>query len=341
MNSNIAGNGRGNRGKVKKLTIGDVAEHLGVSKTTVSRAISGKGRISEETRARVMEYIEETDYKPNVIAKGLAQSKTYNVAVILPVDCNLAELPFFQNCMCGICEAASGRDYDVLTVYTKAGETGDLERIISNHKIDGVILSRTLVKDAAAEYIKEKRVPLVAVGSSPDETLVQVDHDHRSACCELTMNLLNKGLRRLGLIGGNESHVVTRSRYEGFADAFRMAGRPVDRELIYPGVEQQEEIKKAVKELLIRKAECIVCMDDMICNHVLQELEEEGIKVPEQVEIASFYAGITTENTTHPVMALEFDARKLGYVTCNTLIDLIEGNEIAAKQLLPYAVKEM
>jgi len=152
--------------------------------------------------------------------------------------------------------------------------------------------------------------------------------------------LLNKGIRRLGLIGGNESHIVTRSRYEGFADAFRMAGRPVERELIYLGEEQQPGIAQAVKELLEKKTECIVCMDDMICNHVLKDLEESGIKVPEQVKIASFYAGITTENTAHPVMTLEFNAKKLGYVTCNTLIDLIEGKETAARQLLPYAVKE-
>ena len=61
----------------KKLTIADVAEYLGVSKTTVSRAISGKGRVSEETRKRVLQDIDQMDYKPNVIAKGLAQSKTY------------------------------------------------------------------------------------------------------------------------------------------------------------------------------------------------------------------------------------------------------------------------
>lgn len=59
----------------KNITIADVAEALGVSKTTVSRAISGKGRIGQETRDRVLKYIEEHDYKPNVIAKGLAQSK--------------------------------------------------------------------------------------------------------------------------------------------------------------------------------------------------------------------------------------------------------------------------
>ncbi len=324
---------------MKKITIADVAEHLGVSKTTVSRAISGKGRISEETRARVMAYIEAADYKPNVIAKGLAQSKTYNVAVILPVDCNLAELPFFQNCMCGICKAASDRDYDVLTVYTKAGETGDLERIISNHKIDGVILSRTLVKDAAAEYIKEKNVPLVAIGSSPDETLVQVDHDHRSACCELTRNLMAKGILRFGLIGGNESHIVTRNRYEGYTDAFRMMGRPVERELVHLGVEQAEEIESAVESLLARNVECIVCMDDMLCNHVLKKLDRENISVPGQVEVASFYGGILKENTMYPVTTLEFDAKKLGYVTCNTILDMIEGKETAAKQLLPYTVR--
>ena len=68
----------------KNITIADVAEALGVSKTTVSRAISGKGRIGQETRDRVLKYIEEHDYKPNVIAKGLAQSKTYNLCVVMP-----------------------------------------------------------------------------------------------------------------------------------------------------------------------------------------------------------------------------------------------------------------
>ncbi|MBP3577323.1 MAG: LacI family DNA-binding transcriptional regulator, partial [Lachnospiraceae bacterium] len=95
----------------KKLTIADVADYLGVSKTTVSRAISGKGRVSEETRKRVQQYIDQMDYKPNVIAKGLAQSKTFNIAVVIPADCDMQELPFFQNCMCGICDAAAKRDY--------------------------------------------------------------------------------------------------------------------------------------------------------------------------------------------------------------------------------------
>ncbi|MCI6649047.1 MAG: LacI family DNA-binding transcriptional regulator, partial [Lachnospiraceae bacterium] len=65
-----------------KITIDDIARALGVSKTTVSRALSGKGRISDSTKKRVMEYAREHDYKPNVMARGLAQSRTYNIAVV-------------------------------------------------------------------------------------------------------------------------------------------------------------------------------------------------------------------------------------------------------------------
>ena len=323
----------------KKLTIADVAEHLGISKTTVSRAISGKGRVSEETRRRVQMYIDKMDYKPNVIAKGLAQSKTFNIAVMLPMDCDMEELPFFQNCMCGICEAAAKREYDVLTVYSAAGGLGSLERIVSNHKVDGVVLTRTLIEDAAADYLKRRKIPVVAVGSSTDMSLVQVDHDHRSACRELTQHLLKQGIRRVGLIGGNESHMVTRNRYEGFADAFRLAGLPIDMNLVCFGVEKAREIESVVEDLVEKKAECIVCMDDMICNHVMQKLREMDRNLLNTIKVVSFYGGVSGSVLASQVETVEFDAKKLGTVTCNTLLDVIEGRQIATKQLLPYKLR--
>lgn len=324
-----------------KLTIADVAAHLGVSKTTVSRAISGKGRVSEETRRRVQSYISQMNYKPNVIAKGLAQSKTFNVAVMLPKDCDMQELPFFQNCMCGICEAAAKRDYDVLVVYAAAGELGAIERIITNRKVDGVILSRTLVDDDAASYLKKRNIPVVAVGSSTDMSLIQVDHDHRSACRELTAHLLKQGIHNIGLIGGNESHMVTRNRYEGFADAFRMAGLPVDRNLVYLGAEKTKEIEQAVECLMKKKAECIVCMDDMICNHVVGRIRAIDASLLNFVKVASFYGGISGSALAEHVETVEFDAKKLGFVTCNTLLDVIDDRQIAVRQLLPYKLRLM
>ena len=150
----------------KNITIADVAEALGVSKTTVSRAISGKGRIGQETRDRVLKYIEEHDYKPNVIAKGLAQSKTYNLCVVMPGEYDVVDLTFFQECLFGIQEIAGIMEYDILLSICKNNDISSLERIISNRKVDGVILMRTFVEDRQIEYLQEKKVPFVTIGSS-------------------------------------------------------------------------------------------------------------------------------------------------------------------------------
>ena len=79
----------------KKMTIHDVADQLGVSISTVSRAISGKGRIGSATRKKVLDFIEAHDYHPNGIAKSLAQAKTNNIAMIIPEVRELVAFPFF------------------------------------------------------------------------------------------------------------------------------------------------------------------------------------------------------------------------------------------------------
>ena len=120
----------------KKITIDDIARDLGVSKTTVSRAISGKGRIGKETVERVNEYIRKCNYKPNVLAKGLAQSKTFNLGMIMPGEYELVDLPFFQRCMMGVCEVASAMDYDVVISMVNGNDMSQLERILDNHKVE-------------------------------------------------------------------------------------------------------------------------------------------------------------------------------------------------------------
>lgn len=209
----------------KTLTIADIADALGVSKTTVSRAISGKGRIGSETRERVLKYIDAHNYTPNVIAKSLAQNKTYNLAVVMPGDYELIDLPFFQNCIMGIQEIASSFDYDMLLTVCNNADVTKLERIVRNRKVDGVILLRSFMDDVQVEYLQEKNVPFVVTGSSNYKGVVQVDNDHRAACRELTSILLMKRMKKIALIGGNEEHVVTQSRLMGFKDAFAEIGR--------------------------------------------------------------------------------------------------------------------
>lgn len=153
-----------------------------MSKTTVSRAISGKGRIGKATRERVLAYIEEHNYKPNVLAKGLAQLKTYNIGVMLPEDYTVVDLPFFQSCLVGIEETAISLDYDILLTMSRGRDCAQLVRMVENHKVDGVILMRTFTEDAHVEYLKSQNIPFVTVGSSNYEGVVQVDNDHHAAC---------------------------------------------------------------------------------------------------------------------------------------------------------------
>lgn len=327
---------RSDRLENRKITISDVAEALNVSKTTVSRAISGKGRISEDTRHRVLDYIEANDYKPNVIAKGLAQKKTFNIALVIPGDCNLVDMPFFQNSMQGICEEASANDYDVMLVTTSGTSTTNLERMLANNKVDGVILSRSIVKDRATAFLKEQQIPFVLMGTSKDEKVLQVDNDHKAGCMELVRCMLHSGMTRIGLIGGSRSYVVNRTREQGYREAFRIAQTTLDETLIFEDCDNRNSVELAVKKLLKAEAEGIICMDDAICSSVLQILGGKKISVPDQMQIASFYDSSLLMNNKPAITSLLFDDKALGALTCRVLLKYIQGEEVQGRTLLGY-----
>ena len=321
-----------------KITISDVAQALGISKTTVSRAISGKGRIGEQTRQRVLDYIKENHYQPSVVAKGLAQSKTYNVGWVIPGDMLVTDLPFFQRCLMGVSEVAAQADYDIIIAMVFENDISQLERIVKNHKVDGIILGRTLVNDKPAKFLEENDVPFVVVGSSKDNQVIQVDNDHIAACKELTSILVMKGVRKFALIGGNSNHVVNQTRYEGFVKGLEDNKVPFSRDDVYVDAEDAVTIERAVDEILRNGVDCVVCMDDYICHTVLNKLCREGVKVPEQIKVASFYNSAMLEESNPPITTLQYDPKKLGSVACQTLFDYIDGKEIHKKSLLSYEV---
>lgn len=328
------------KGSEKNITIADVAEALGVSKTTISRAISGKGRIGKETRERVLAYIEEHDYKPNVIAKGLAQSKTYNICVAMPGEYDVVDLTFFQECLFGIQEIAGSMEYDILLSICRTNDISSLERIIANHKVDGVILMRTFVEDEQIDFLQTKNVPFVTIGSTSTnyKGVIQVDHNHKSACKELTSIILMKQMEKIALIGGNEEHVVTQSRLRGFREAYEKMGEVIDPTMLFLNLDNHVVIDKIVEEVLERKAECILCMDDAVCSRVLKKLREKHVKVPKDIRVASFYNSSVLENNVPSITSLSFDAKELGMVACKTVLDVIEGAEVETRTLLPYEV---
>ncbi len=321
-----------------RMTISDVAEALGVSKTTVSRAISGKGRIGNETRDRVLKFINEHNFTPSAVAKGLAESKTYNIGWVIPGDYDLVDLPFFQNCLLGISEMASPMQYDILVSLITGKDISQLERAVTNHKIDGAILSRTLENDAPAEYLLSAGVPYVAIGLSDMKNTIQVDNDHKNACRELTSLLILKGITNMGLIGGNRNHMVTKYRYKGFLAAFKEAGISPSPDQLILDVDNQIKADKAVETLIKKKVDCIVCMDDSLCQYTLNKLKKEGINVPTDIKVASFYNSPQLEANTPSITALNFDAISLGREACRVLLNYIDGKEVEQRTLLGYDI---
>ena len=322
----------------KNITISDVAEALGVSKTTVSRAISGKGRIGEVTRLRVLEYIEQCDYKPNVIAKSLAQSKTFNICVVMPGDFALMDLPFFQSVILGIQEIAGINEYDILLCVCSDSDISGLERIISNGKVDGVVLLRTYINDPQIEFLQNRGIPFVTTGSTNYEGVYTIDHDHRSACKELTSVILTRRFMHIALLGGGESAVVNQNRRMGVEEAFASMKQVMDSTLVYMNLESKALIDKAVENALAKGTDCILCMDDAICSQVLRKLRQEHVKVPQQVKIASFYNSSVLENHIPSITSLSFNERELGMEACKNLLAQIQGDTVEAHKLLSYEV---
>lgn len=321
----------------KSITIGDIAKELGVSKTTVSRAISGKGRIGDETRAKVINYIKENDYKPNLIAKSLAKSKTYNIGVVLPTD-SVMGVPFFQTCLMGICEAVASFDYDVVVTTASDTDITLLKRIIENKKVDGIVVARSLVNDLQVKYLLEKKVPFVMVGSSDEKGVYQIDTDHMEGCSKLTSYLLMTGGSSIAYFSMNQKHIVERNRYLGFCQAFEDRKMKLNETNVYLNLSTKTLAKSAVETVINKGVDCIVCSDDVMCNWVLSILQELQYNVPQDVKVAAFYNSMFLENHNPPITTIDIDVKELGFVAGKQIVRLLNGEEIEAKTLLNYNI---
>lgn len=324
-------------GKDGKLcTIEDIAKELGVSKTTVSRALSGKGRIGKETAERIQRLANERGYRPNAAARGLAQNKTYNLGIVFPFD--YPDIPFFKECMDGICEEAYQYDYDIIVSVMWKDSLSQIKRLVMKHKVDGMILTRAVVNSETEKFLKEWDVPFVVIGPPGDRGTVSVDNPNREACRELTGILLLKGLRTLALVGGSSLYYVTESRKQGFVDAYQKQGLLADERLMFMEVDDYRKARWAVEQALSAGVDGFVCMDDVICTMVLGCLREKGVKVPGTVMLVSLYDSHQVEYNFPSVTSLRFETKKLGMYACMEMLKMLGENVREERLPLTYQI---
>jgi len=213
-----------------------------------------------------------------------------------------------------------------------------LKNLVRNKKVDGIILTRLLVHDLAAAYLKRAGIPFLVVGSSADESLVQVDTDHEGACENLTSLLHSMGNRRIALIIGSDEHAVNVNRYRGFAKVLENRPDGICREIVFQNIGSKTAIDKSVEAIIREGADCILCGDDIICSQVLSKLNTMNKRIPEDMRVASFYDSAHLKYNNPPITALEIDVKELGVVAGQSLIDKISGKSITRRTILNYQI---
>ena len=328
--------------KKDNLTIDDIARELGVSKTTVSRAISGKGRISDGTRQKVLDYIQQNHYRPNAAAKALADNKTYNLAFVTPRSFISLDLPFVRQSMAAVAEEAFTQNYTILLCLSTDDTPASLTRILERRKVDGVILSRTVENDSLVDMLCQRGIPFSTIGSLPPHAqglaTVEADHDHIGGCCAFTLAFLQGTKEKAALLGNDMRYIVNQSRYSGFQYALSQLSYPEENIYLRTGLGKASACAAAVRELLDQGVRRFLCMDDDVCLYTLAALMEAGIKVPEDVQIASLSDSEKLNNCPVPISALHFDAAELGKTACRELLRSLRDESYDPKPILGYRI---
>ena len=325
------------------LTIDDIARELGVSKTTVSRAISGKGRISATTRERVQAYIEEHNYRPNASAKGLAESRTYNLALTLPRDFIKLDFPFIRLSMSAIVDEAYTLGYNVMLCLDADEDSGALSRTLDYRKVDGVILTRTVEDDHVVDMLIKRGIPFATLGSLPlkyqGKAVVEADHDHLGGCCAFAKAVLAGNSNSTALLGNDLSYIVNQNRLSGFRKACQELQIPIERTPIRMGINDLDGCREAVDALLAQGVRRFLCMDEDLCLRTLSVLRDKGLSIPADAQVGSFADSEQLKSAMPPVSALHFDSTELARAACREFIHALSDKAYDPKPMLGYKIR--
>jgi len=215
-------------------TIKDIASRAGVSHTTVSRALHGHPAIPSHTVERIRKIADEMGYEPNRAARGLKTMRTATLGVIV----RRIDDPFFTEVLQGIEDCLHGQGYSLILAasHRDAERERAITRVMSAHRVEGVILCFTQVSDEHRRRLERFRVRTVLINNqATDSSANAVYHDDAYGSHEVTCHLIGQGHTRIAYLGNAGAGVTTKKRLDGFMEAMREAGLPVEPEYIVEG----------------------------------------------------------------------------------------------------------
>ena len=318
------------------MTLEEMARELGVSKSTVSRALSGKGRIGDATRKRIQDYARHQE--GYMTGNSVGKTVTGNLGVVLPADVYISRGAYFQECILGICETATFLGYNVLITTGTANDVTGIRTLVEKEKVDGVILTRSLEDDRALQYLTEIGFPVGLTGITSRPGVIQVDTDNEAASESLTALLAGRGYRHFALILDNMEYMVNKSRYRGFCNALTKSGIDPEKQFVMLGTLKMDMLDSVVSDLINRRIECIICGDDVICTRIMSGLQAEGYRIPRDIGIASLYTSPNLDCFTPSITAVNVSVRQVGNMISKQMINYLTGKEYQSKTIVDYEI---
>ena len=277
----------------RRPTQEDVAREAGVSRATVSYVINnrtdGNVRISEETRCRVLEAIEELGYRPNVLARSLRQGQTHTIGMIVPDNTN----PFFAEVARGVEDTSFEQGYSVIL----CNSDGDLDKellytnVLAEKRVDGILFVAAGMSTEHICALQERRMPVVVVDRDiPDVAVDSVMTANERGGWLATRHLIELGHRHIGCIAGPSDVTPSAERVTGYRQALRETGILVDEALIVKGDFQYESGYQAARQLLSMEdpPTAIFACNDLMAIGTVSAAVRLGRQVPADLSVVGF-----------------------------------------------------
>lgn len=308
------------------ITIKDVAKALGVSYSSVSRALNGKAGVSEETRNKILETANQMGYQPNDLARGLVNKVSKTIGVIIP-DINN---PFFGEIVTGITEAANERDYNIFLCISEwnTKNEGAYFDMLQKKRVDGIILKSA----GNTEDYYNVRIPTMVIEryqGRVDRNIVEVDNELGGYLA--VKHLMDCGYKELSFIIGREDYFASNIRLNGAKRALAEYGRPFHEEMVVEGSFSIEGGRLAAMEAFQRNpsTDGLFGVNDVIGLGVLQYCEENNIRVPEDVGVIGFDNISFSRLPQIQLSTVHQPKKQLGRMLFETLMEEIQGEDLS------------
>jgi LacI family transcriptional regulator len=276
------------------MNLKELSERLGLSQTTVSRALNGYPEVSEATRTRVLAAAQEHNYQPSQRAKSLATGRSMSIGHVIPVSSEHEIVnPVFSDFIAGASEVYSTNGYDLsLTTVRDDDQARVYAELAARGAVDGVVLHAPRVNDDRIRLLQDIGLPFVVHGRSSDVTLNYswLDVDNRRAFGRATDFLIDLGHRRIALINGVETLDFAARRREGYLWALKKRKVARDRTIMQSGEMTEALGYEQTRRLMESPAPptAILASSMIIAFGVNRALADMGLTMPRDVSVIAF-----------------------------------------------------